>query len=100
MDVPPPEQCLGQWVIVEYDNKPYPGFVEDIDAEDVYVNCMHSVGKRLDNCFFWPKQFKDICWYEHSKICSLISQPVLKDGSSHHYTVDPAVWEMVTQIPV
>ncbi|KAL8592824.1 hypothetical protein ACOMHN_045978 [Nucella lapillus] len=26
------------------------------------------------------------------------SQPVLKDGSSHHYTVDPAIWEMVARI--
>ena len=31
-EVPPPEHCLAKWVIVEYDQKPYPGYVQDVDG--------------------------------------------------------------------
>ena len=34
-------------VIVEYDDKPYPGYVEDAGQRDVYVKCMHRIGKNF-----------------------------------------------------
>ena len=97
-EVPPPEDCLGKWVIVEYDRNPYPGIVEDVDEGDLLINCMHAVGKNLTNCFFWPKLFKDICWYEHKNVLHLIPEPVLKTGNFQHYSVDPAIWEVVSSV--
>ena len=87
-DVPPPEQCSGQWVIVKYDRKPYPGYVEDVDAGELYVKCMHTVGK-AKNCFFWLKLFNDLLWYEHENILAVIPEPALKNGVPEQYSVDP-----------
>ena len=50
-----------RYVCIEYDGKAYPGFVEDADLAQVYVSCMHSVGKEMLNCFFWPFFFSPRC---------------------------------------
>ena len=49
--------------LIEYDGRVYPGFVEDADLAQVYVNCMHSIGKAMLNCFYWPRLFPDLNWY-------------------------------------
>ncbi|CAG2220761.1 unnamed protein product [Mytilus edulis] len=40
-----PEDVLQKHVLVNYDGKLYPGLVVDIDDNEVYVRCMHPVGK-------------------------------------------------------
>ena len=50
-----PEECALATVFTEYDGKAYPGFVEDADLAQAYVNCMHSVGKEVLNCFYLPR---------------------------------------------
>lgn len=44
-EVPPPAELLGRYVLVKYEEKPYPGIVVDVDESEVYVQCMHSVCK-------------------------------------------------------
>ena len=63
-----------KYVCIEYDGKAYPGFVEDADLAQVYGSCMHSVGKEMLNCFFWPFFFSlpDLNWYDHDQILAVI----------------------------
>ena len=93
--IPFPEDCLGKWIIVKYYKKPYPGFVVDVDAGELYVDRMHEVPK--GGCFFWPRM-KDRLWYQHEQILAVITQPCLQDGTTNHYNVDPAVWNHVKNI--
>jgi len=46
-DITDPSNCVGKYVIVEYDDKPYPGYVDDAGQRDVYVECMHRIGKNF-----------------------------------------------------
>ena len=72
-----PEECTGKHVCIEYDGRAYPGFVEDADLAQVYVSCMHSVGKEMLNCFYWPRLFRDLIWYD-DQILAIIPKPHLK----------------------
>lgn len=58
------ENLLNSYVIVIDNNQPYPGLVLDIDSEEIYVRCMHRVGKDMNtHQFYWPKCVVDECWY-------------------------------------
>lgn len=46
------ESFKGQFCVVTYDGKPYPGIVQEVDDSEISVNVMHSVGL---NKFFWPR---------------------------------------------
>ena len=70
---PKPEECIGKYVSIECDGKAYQGFVEDADLAQVYVNCMHSVGKEMHYCFYWPRPFLDLIWYDHDQILAIKS---------------------------
>ena len=72
---PKPEECIGNCVSIEYDGKAYQGFVEDADLAQMYVNCMHSVGKEMQDCFYWPRPFLDFIWYDHDQILAIIPKP-------------------------
>ena len=72
-------QLVGRWCIVKYDKKPFPGNIEDLDENDLYVKCMHYVGK---NRFFWPEPVQDRCWYSYDDVVMLIEPPT-KIGSRH-----------------
>ncbi|CAG2254553.1 unnamed protein product [Mytilus edulis] len=59
-----PQYLVDRYVLVEYDNKPYPGKVIDCDEAEVYVTCMHRLGKTLrTSTFYWPLAVRDKCWY-------------------------------------
>ena len=60
-EIPFPEDCLGKWVIVKYDEKPYPWFVVDVVTGELYLEGMHQDTK--GSCFFWPRM-KDQLWYQ------------------------------------
>jgi hypothetical protein len=45
-----PDLCVGKYVIVKYNSLPYPGYVQDAGESDLYVECMHRIGKKGKNC--------------------------------------------------
>ena len=47
-----PVECNGKYVCIEWDGRAYPGFVEGADLAQMYVYCMHSVGRVMLNCFY------------------------------------------------
>ncbi|CAG2206816.1 unnamed protein product [Mytilus edulis] len=54
-----PQYLVDRYVLVKYDNKPYPGKVIDCDEAEVYVTCIHRLGKTLKtSTFYWPLQFE------------------------------------------
>lgn len=58
---------LNKFVAVRYHGKPYPGQVIDVSESEVFVRCLHQVGK-TKNEFYWPKLVKDECWYKLGNI--------------------------------
>lgn len=40
------ESYLGKYVVVSYNGNAYPGFVKEIGYEDIYVSCMHQIGRK------------------------------------------------------
>lgn len=94
-EVPPPAELLGRYVLVKYEEKPYPGIVVDVDESEVYVQCMHSVCKSQENIwFYWPKTIKDICWYEMENVLAVIPEPELKNRK---YFVQTDLWNYAVQ---
>ena len=90
-----PGDLLGRYVLVKYEEKPYPGIVVDVDESEVYVECMHRVGRSLKDCsFYWPKAVKDICWYEMENVLAVIPEPELKNRK---YFVNPELWNFALQ---
>ena len=76
-------ECIGKCVCLEYDGKAYSGIVEDADMAQVYfiLNCMHSVGKEMLNCFYWPRLFPDLNWYDYDQILAIIPKPLFYNKS-------------------
>jgi len=63
---------IGTHCIIQYDNKPYPGKIVDINETDVTVECMHCIGTKYDsNRFFSPDKIKDICMYSYDDMLRL-----------------------------
>lgn len=84
---------LGKFVAVKYDNRPYPGKVIDVDVGEIQVMCMLQVGRKMKNCFFWPKKVQDICWYELQNVISVIPPPnEIQSKESGQYMIDEHVW--------
>ena len=90
-NIPDPSECVGKYVVIKYDNKPYPGIVENSGQSDIFVQCMHRVGKKDNNCFFWPKTIKDRCWYEYDDVLAVIPESEKKDGSYSHYQIQEQI---------
>ena len=91
-------ECIDKYVIVNYDNTPYPGYVEDGDSSDIFAVCMHRVYKKMErNVFFWPTSVKDKCWYKQDQILAIIPEPKKINGSSEHFEVDPDIWSRVLE---
>jgi hypothetical protein len=98
-ELPPTIDCLDKYVVVVYNKVPYPGYVEDTDESDVYVSCMHQVGRHAGkNCFYWPKAVADKCWYEHQNILAIIPEPQKIESSHSHYEVAPALWKAILKL--
>jgi len=93
------ENYIGSYVLVEYQGHAYPGYVENIDSESqmLYVECMHRVGSKNANCFFWPKKIRDENWYELDDILGVIRKPELIDRTTSHFQVDDNTWKEVMQ---
>jgi len=91
------ENCLNAHVLLQYNTNLYPGYVEDIDIQGgtVFVECMHRVGRKNANCFFWPKKILDRDWYDVDDIIAIIPKPSLIEGTHTHYEVDNERWHEV-----
>ena len=85
---------LDQYVLVNYDGKYYPGRVVDTDTCDVYVDCMHHVGPKTNNTYFWPPKLRDLCWYDTDRV-KIIPQPMPVSQNSKHFKVDDETWEFI-----
>lgn len=93
--IPQPIHCIGKYVIVKYGNHAYPGIVEDAGEYDVFVMCMHGVGRKISNRFYWPKKIIDRCWYDHENILAVIPEPTKITGSFSHYKIEENIWEYI-----
>lgn len=78
----------GKFCVVTYDGKPYPGIIQEVDASEIEVNVMHSVG---DNRFFWPRT-DDVLWYSVENVVTLIPPP---KQLTRHYEIDRIVWNEI-----
>jgi len=94
-NIPDPEKCVGLHVIVSYNNAAYPGFVLNAGQSDLYVKCMHRLGKKGQNCFYWPKKLIDVCWYDYDSILAVIPEPTKIETSFSHFKVDDEIWKSI-----
>ncbi|KAL3876740.1 hypothetical protein ACJMK2_034538 [Sinanodonta woodiana] len=66
------------------------GLVIDSKDTDVYVRCMHRMGRGTTNSpFFWPRTLVDECSYNMECVLTIIPEPI-KIG--RHYSIDEAIW--------
>jgi len=90
---------IGSYCIIQYDNKPYPGKILDINETDVTVECMHCIGTKYDsNRFFWPEKVKDICMYSYDDVLTVIPPPerISDHGRSYrHFRVNQLLWNKI-----
>lgn len=86
---------IGQFCLVLYDGKAYPGKVlkVDVNDDDAMVQCMCQIG---ENRFFWPV-CTDIAWYMREDILTLIPEPLFLGRNGRHYQVLPSIWNEVSQ---
>jgi len=93
---------IGQYCVVRYNNKPYPGRIIEVDETDIKVACMHSIGNRYDsNKFFWPQTVTDECFYAFDDVVTLIPEPerLADHGRAYnHFRVLPSIWALVEQL--
>ena len=84
---------LGKFVFVTYDGSPYLGFVRDIVYDDIYVSCMHRIGRKEDNCFFWLRKIVDECRYTLEHVLAIIPQPEKIDRRNSHFKIYESIWK-------
>lgn len=87
------ETLIGQYVVVIYDEIPYPGRVLDVDENDLQVQVMHKVSPKLPNKYFWPL-LPDICWYHMDKVITLLKSPP-ENISKRHFKISETIWEII-----
>lgn len=84
---------VGQYCVVIYDEKPYPGEIISVDDDDVKVKCMHSLGR---NKFFWPTIRLDINEYCQDDILCIIEEPLRANKRSDRVRkLKYDVWEAI-----
>ena len=94
-------QLIGQFCVVKYDGKPYPGKILAVDETQVTVSCMHCIGTKYDsNRFFWPERLglPDVCMYPFDDILSFIPEPERlsnRGRTYNHFRVSPALWDKI-----
>lgn len=76
------ENLIGKWCVVSYEDRPYPGIVENQDEDEIEVNVMHKIGK---NRYFWPMT-EDVIWYPITNLLGVIPEP--KRIGSRHFEIN------------
>ncbi|WAR24732.1 hypothetical protein MAR_038401 [Mya arenaria] len=86
------ESLIDRFCVVDYDGRPYPGKIVDVDDNNIEVSAMHCIG---DNRFFWPLT-PDVIWYEGVKVVTLLNnEPSLV--TTRHRAIDKTVWEAIVK---
>ena len=93
--IPDHNKCAGLYVVVCYNKAAYPGLVVDAGQSDLYVQCVHDLGKKGHNCFYWPKKFKDVCWYDYDDVLAVIPEPTKIESSYSHFKIDDGIWKSI-----
>ena len=84
------ENLIGNWVAVLYDDRPYPGIIQDVDSGEIEVKFLHIIG---ENRCFWPL-LDDVIWYKFPKmVLGLI--PELQPVTKRHLQTVPEVWREI-----
>ena len=87
------EALVSWYCVVFYDNKPYPGIIQDVDKDEVEVKTMHSIGR---NRFFWP-MLDDILWYSQSQIVTHLDKPPER-VTSRHIKIEGPIWTLIESL--
>ncbi|XP_069109737.1 uncharacterized protein [Argopecten irradians] len=83
--------AIGEWCVVSYEGKAFPGIILDVDENDIEVKVMHRIGV---NRFFWPL-IEDVLWYENSDVITMIPQPL--PVTKRHVQVSPDIWKEISK---
>lgn len=83
---------IGEWCVVNSDNKAYSGVIIDAEGHSVKVKCMHRNGI---NKFHWPSLRDDICWYHDWQVLCLIPEPQALNKRS--VQIEASAWKYVEQ---
>ena len=83
------DDLLGQWCVVRYEGRIYPGIVLGTEGNDIEVKCMSVAGK---NRFYWPSR-DDRCWYSSDNVVGCIPEP--QKVGSRHMEIHPELWENI-----
>ena len=87
------EGLIGKWCAVVYDGDPYPGIIQNVDADSgAHVKTMSNIGI---NRFFWPMR-DDMIWYQPVNVLGLIPEPM--PVTQRHMGISPPVWQEICQI--
>jgi len=101
-DTPPPnlpslsrpdplcDDHVGQYCVVLYDEKPYPGMILDAESGEIKVKCMASLGR---NRFIWPTPRDDINWYGGDQVLSMIPEPVEHGTRRKYFAINNEIWD-------
>ena len=81
---------VGDWVLVVYDDIPYPGMVKEYQGDErILVKTMRQKG---NNCFNWPHT-EDVAWYTSDAVRARISSPAKKQRA-RHFNLLQCDWEI------
>ncbi|CAC5422422.1 unnamed protein product [Mytilus coruscus] len=83
------------YVLVDYDKKPYPGIVTDCDETKVFESCMHRTENLENPSFYWPLAVRDECWYDMENVLGSIPEPKLV---GQKYIVDASLWKQALEM--
>jgi hypothetical protein len=75
----------GDFVIVSYGLKKYPGHIIEQEDNLVKVKCMEQVGK-FGN-WKWPKK-EDVLWYTQNDILKIIPPPITVNNRGYYSVKD------------
>ena len=80
-----------------YEDFPYPGKVIDFDEQDVRVDCMNRVGKKLANVFFLAKTKEGhfLVSIFNSIILGIIPEP--ENINNRHFAFDQEVYDQICE---
>jgi hypothetical protein len=88
------ENLIGEWCVVLYEGKPFPGIIQDVDTDStVEVKVLNNIG---NNRWFWPL-LDDVFWYKvPDAIVTLI--PELLPVTKRHMQILPEAWAIILEL--
>ena len=78
--------------VVNFKEKLYVGFVEEVSDRKLLIECMRKIGKRNENLFSWPKKIKDKSWYSTDNIVSVVYE-IRRKEDKNKFMIDEESWK-------